>query len=83
MTEPSSELRSYMRKQRRHFHRFPEVGLDLPNTHNYIAQELRSAGLEVEQHPSGGVTTTIAGINPDARNVILRADMDALPVVEE
>lgn len=83
MTEPSSELRSYMRKQRRYFHRFPEVGLDLPNTHNYIAQELRSVGLEVEQHPSGGVTTTIAGINPDARNVILRADMDALPVVEE
>lgn len=83
MSEPSAETRSYMREQRRYLHRFPEVGLELPETHNYIARELRSVGLEVEQHPSGGVTTTIAGTNPDARTVILRADMDALPVVEE
>ena len=83
VTEPSSEIRSYMREQRWYLHRFPEVGLELPLTHDYIAGELRSLGLVVEQHSSAGVTTRIAGTDANARTVILRADMDALPVVEE
>lgn len=82
MSEPSAEIRSYMREQRRYLHRFPEVGLELPRTHDYISAQLRSMGLEVEQRPSAGVTARIAGTDPGARTVILRADMDALPVVE-
>lgn len=83
MTEPSSEIRSYMREQRKFLHRFPEVGLELPMTHDHVARELHAMGLQVERHPAAGVTARIAGTDSSSRTVILRADMDALPVIEE
>ena len=81
--QPNQEIRSYMRERRRFLHRFPEVGLELPNTHVHIAQELQQLGLDVEHRSSAGVSARIPGSDPTARPLILRADMDALPVKEE
>lgn len=66
---------------RRALHREPEVGLDLPDTHAYVATALRDLGLEPEVHPGAGVSVVLPGTT-DARPVVLRADMDALPVSE-
>ena len=66
---------------RRALHREPEVGLDLPDTHAYVADALRGLGLTPEVHPSAGVTVHVPGTT-GGRPVVLRADMDALPVVE-
>ena len=76
-------VRSYMREQRRALHRSPEVGLQLPKTHLSIVRELQELGHIVEHRPAAGVSTRIAGLDPTVRPVILRADMDALPVSED
>jgi hippurate hydrolase len=68
---------------RRHLHANPEVGIQLPKTHDYIAQVLESLGLVTEIVLGGGVTTRISGSNPKLKPIIFRADMDALPVLED
>ncbi|HSL34822.1 MAG TPA: M20 family metallopeptidase [Candidatus Limnocylindrales bacterium] len=68
---------------RRRMHRHPEIGLELPWTQNLVVEELRRLGLEPRL---GGavtsVTATIEGAQPGP-SILLRADMDALPVHEE
>lgn len=66
---------------RRALHQEPEVGLDLPDTHAYVAEALRGLGLTPTVHPGAGVTVEVPGTT-DERPVVLRADMDALPVTE-
>jgi amidohydrolase len=68
---------------RRHLHANPEVGIQLPKTHDYIAQVLESLGLVTEIVLGGGLTTRISGSNPKLKPIIFRADMDALPVLED
>jgi metal-dependent amidase/aminoacylase/carboxypeptidase family protein len=55
---------------RRHLHANPEVGIQLPKTHDYIAQVLESLGLVTEIVLSGGVTTRISGSNPKLKPII-------------
>jgi len=64
---------------RRYFHVHAEVGLNLPKTRAYVMQTLRSYGLEPKACGSG-VTATIG---KGGRTILLRADMDALPIREE
>ena len=68
-------------RHRRHLHRNPEVGLELPDTHEYLAEALAGLGLRPRVHPGAGVTAVVRGraAGPVA---ILRSDMDALPVQE-
>ncbi len=70
-----------MQRHQQALHQAPEVGLELPETHTYIADALSSLGLDPEVHPAAGVTTRIRGREP-GRATVLRADMDALPVTE-
>ncbi len=72
---------------RRELHREPEIGLDLPRTQERVLGELEGLGLEIS---TGTGTTSVTavlrgGARDDAapRTVLLRADMDALPVAEE
>ena len=72
----------WMVEQRRHLHRHPEVGLELPDTHDHLETILRGLGLEPERHDRAGLTVAIAGTEPDGITTVLRGDMDALPVDE-
>ena len=67
---------------RRHFHQFPELSNREYNTGAYIAAYLKKLGLEV-QYPVAktGVVAILKGSKPGPV-VALRADIDALPVVE-
>ena len=68
---------------RRAIHRRPELGLDLPETQQLIADELRKLDLEPTLGTGlSSVTATIGKGQPE-RWVVLRADMDALPLTEE
>jgi amidohydrolase len=68
---------------RRRLHRIPEIGLDLPRTQRVVIEELSALGLEpVAGAGLGSVTAVIAGSRP-GRTVLLRADMDGLPVTED
>ncbi|HUG30610.1 MAG TPA: M20 family metallopeptidase [Candidatus Limnocylindria bacterium] len=68
---------------RRAIHRRPELGLDLPETQQRIVNELRRVGLEPKLgNRLSSVTATIGEGRP-GRTVVLRADMDALPLTED
>jgi amidohydrolase len=68
---------------RRRLHRRPEVGLALPATQAVIAAELRDLGLEPRLGTAlGSVVAVIEGALPGP-TVLLRADMDGLPVPED
>jgi hippurate hydrolase len=68
---------------RRRIHRRPEVGLDLPETQAVVVAELEKLGLQPRTgHRLTSVTAVIAADRP-GRTVLLRADMDALPLTED
>jgi amidohydrolase len=67
---------------RRHFHQFPELSNREYNTGAYIAAYLTKLGLEVKYPVAKtGVVAILKGGKPGPV-VALRADIDALPVVE-
>ncbi|WP_263120071.1 M20 family metallopeptidase [Cellulomonas sp. RIT-PI-Y] len=64
-------------------HRVPELGLDLPLTQRLVLDALAPLGLEVA--PGDGMSSVVAvlrGARPGPA-VLLRGDMDALPVTED
>jgi hippurate hydrolase len=68
---------------RRRIHRHPEIGLALPRTQATILEALDGLGLEVR---TGRRTTSVVARLTGARpgpTLLLRADMDALPLREE
>ncbi|MDT4928000.1 MAG: hypothetical protein QOF92_867 [Pseudonocardiales bacterium] len=70
---------------RRALHRKPEIGLDLPRTQERVLSALDGLPLEITVGPTGltSVVAVLRGGRSTGRTVLLRADMDALPVVEE
>lgn len=70
-------------EKRRALHQIPEVGLDLPKTKAYIKAELEGLGLEVKEYGSSGLSTIIQGEKGQGKCIMIRADMDALPMYEE
>jgi amidohydrolase len=68
---------------RRHLHMHPEVSFQEHQTAAYIAAELRGmAHLEVSQLTATSVLAVRKGTRP-GKTVLLRADIDALPISEE
>jgi len=68
---------------RRRLHRVPEVGLELPRTQALVLEAVRGLGLEpVAGATVGSVVATIEGAGPRP-TILLRADMDGLPLTEE
>lgn len=65
---------------RRHLHENPELGLECLNTRDYVAQKLTEMGYDVTHIGHAGLCTTIG--NKKTPVFLLRADMDALPILE-
>jgi amidohydrolase len=67
---------------RRALHADPEIGLSLPRTQRAVLDALSGLPLEITTgHSSSSVVAVLRGA-PGGRAVLLRGDMDALPVVE-
>src|SRR5262245_41102976 len=68
---------------RRHIHRNPEMSHKEFETSKLVADKLREWGYAVTQHVGGtGVVGTLK-VGTGTRSVGIRADMDALPIMEE
>jgi len=68
---------------RRAIHRHPELGLHLPRTQAAVVQALEGLGLSIRMGERlTSVVATLEGARPGP-SILLRADMDALPVQEE
>ena len=67
---------------RRDLHQHPEVGFDLPYTKTFVKQKLEQLGYEPRETGKAGLVALAGGKNP-GKTILLRADMDALPLNEE
>src|SRR3954465_7629238 len=69
---------------RRAIHADPELGLDCGRTADKIRRALAGLPLELREGPStSGIVAILRGGGANGRSVLLRGDMDALPVAEE
>ncbi|MEY3749140.1 MAG: hypothetical protein RLZZ449_1034, partial [Actinomycetota bacterium] len=71
------------RSVRRDLHRWPEVGLDLPKTKDRVLEALDGLPLDITLHKTtSGIAALLTGDKPGP-TVMLRGDMDALPMPED
>ena len=77
--ERAVELKDEIVANRRYFHTNAEVGLNMPKAQAYVMQKLKEYGLEPKEC-GHGVTATVGN---GGKVLLLRADMDALPMPEE
>jgi amidohydrolase len=78
----ANAMRDELVARRRDFHRHPELGFEENRTAGIVANELQTLGLEVQ---TGVGKTGVVGIlegSHEGPTVLVRADMDALPVNE-
>ena len=74
------ELRHIITENRLWLHRHPEVGLDLPQTADYVERKLREMGYNPRRVGKCGLVATVG---KPGKCFLLRADMDALPIREQ
>ena len=67
---------------RRQLHSHPEVGFDLEQTRDYVRKQLEAMGYVPQDCGKCGLTAKLQGSRP-GKTILLRADMDALPMGEE
>ncbi len=77
--ERALELKQETIENRRYFHKNAEVGLDMPKARAYIKEKLTEYGLLAKDCGHG----IMAEIGNGGKIILLRADMDALPMPEE
>jgi len=66
---------------RRDFHMHPEIGFELHRTSKIVADELEKMGYRVQR--GVGKTGVVAEIGEGGKLIAIRADMDALPILEQ
>ena len=77
-----SEVETELVELRRDFHRHPELGLQEVRTGEKVADYLKNLGLTVSRMNVTGVVGVLRGAEKGP-TLLLRADMDALPIQEE
>lgn len=80
--EEAKDIEEEVIEWRRYLHQNPELLLDLPVTAAYVAEELKKIGYEPEYICRSGVVAILDSGRP-GKTLLLRADMDALPIEEE
>ncbi len=76
------ELVPQLIRLRRDFHQYPELGFKEFQTQEKIIAYLNNTGIETKKIAKTGVKAILSG-KKQGRTILLRSDMDALPVQEE
>ena len=79
--QEAQALQEEMRSHRRWLHAHAETGFDLEQTKPYVKAALEEMGYAVQECGRAGLVTTVG--KPGGKVLLLRADMDALPIAEE
>ena len=80
----SNEFLPEIIRIRRHMHKHPELSFQENKTSDFIQKELKKIGINFTSgHVNTGIIGTIEGKNPKSKTVLLRADIDALPIYEK
>ena len=83
LLEAALEIQPHVLALRRRIHRHPEQGLHLPETQETIVEELEQLGLKPRKGVNLSSVTALIGEGRPGRTIVLRADMDALPLHED
>lgn len=86
LADDVDEIQPGLVADRRHLHQHPELAFQEHETAAFVRQRLESLGVTNIRAglATTGVTGTIVGTSPgNGGHVLLRADMDALPILEE
>ena len=67
---------------RRILHRYPEIGLKLPKTEDFVQKQLTAAGIEYQTYSNHSGITAVIG-KGKGKTIAIRGDMDGLPIREE
>jgi amidohydrolase len=78
----AKEIHSNVVENRRYLHAHPELSFHEYQTSAYVAQKLDELGIKYQKMANTGLVAIIQGDKPSDGVVALRADMDALPIVE-
>lgn len=82
--EQANQFFSSVLETRRHLHQYPELSFNEVETSKYLCSLLDKMGIEYTTgHVKTGIIALIKGKNPDKKVIMLRADMDALPIEEK
>ena len=69
---------------RRYLHKNPELSFKEYNTSRYIKKILDDWNIEFEDNIAGnGIVAILKSDEPESKTIALRADFDALPIIEE
>ena len=82
LRDDAQELATDLTEIRHTLHQQPEIGLELPLTQRTVLEQLDGLGLEIS---TGSALTSVTAVlrgKPGGPTVLLRGDMDALPVTE-
>ena len=82
LLEAAKQLEPQLQEWRRTLHRHPEVGFDLPQTKALVKKALTEMGYAPQDCGKCGVLALAGGKKP-GKVILLRGDMDALPIQEE
>ena len=79
--ESAKQLTPELISIRRTLHQYPEIGSILPRTQSFVFSKLEEYGYCPQKICESAVIATISGKQP-GKTILLRADMDALPIKE-
>jgi len=79
----SSAYSTHTISLRRHLHAHPELSYQEFQTVRFVAEQLTSFGIDSVPVATTGLIAEIKGRHPEKKTIALRADMDALPILEE
>jgi amidohydrolase len=80
---PSRSVIDEVIELRRHFHRHPEVSFGEHETSRQLGERLRQLGLELKPCPTETGVVAMLDTGKPGKTVMLRADIDGLPIHEE
>lgn len=80
--EEAKLLQDELVEYRRYIHQNPEIGMEVHKTATFVMQELRKMGYEPVEISRNGIVAIAGGKKP-GKTLLLRGDMDALPIIEE
>ncbi len=78
-----AEYQNELAKWRQHFHQFPELAYKEKKTSKKVVELLKSFGIDKIEEGIGGTGVVAVIDNGKGKSIGLRADMDALPILEE
>ena len=80
---PSKSVLDDVVDLRRHFHKHPELSFSEQETSLYLRERLRELGLDLKTCPTETGAVAMLDTGRPGKTVMLRADIDALPIHEE